>query len=273
MNPLTENEKILGLEAGYSFKSQYFSANVNAYRTTWEDRVVSSSRTVTNQAGETIGTTPVAFGDLIYTSNLGVKQIHNGIELDFVAKPITNLDVRGFASIGNWKYEGNSITRQTDENQNLLKEEVKDVHGGRVGDAAQTTWGLGLKYQILKGLSVDTDWRTYNDLYANVGAVKENLMLPNYDLVDAGVSYKFIIGKAQTNSIVLRVNVNNVFDEVYLSELTSTIKTTDNIPVVGTAPSIGTYQANGRVYKGIADGNQGYFGLGRTWNFSLRYNF
>lgn len=273
LNPLTSNEKILGLEAGYSFKSKYFSANVNAYRTTWEDRVVSTSRTISNQAGEMVGTTLVSFGELVYTSNLGVKQIHNGVELDFVAKPITNLDVRGFASIGNWKYDGNAVTRQTDDNQNLLKEEVKDVHGGRVGDGAQTTWGLGLKYQILKGLSVDTDWRTYNDLYSNVGAVKENLMLPNYDLVDAGVSYKFNIGKAQTNSIILRVNVNNVFDEVYLSELTSTIKTTDNIPAVAPAPSIGTYQANGRVYKGIADGNQGYFGLGRTWNFSLRYNF
>ncbi|MFY0484028.1 TonB-dependent receptor [Flavobacterium sp. PLA-1-15] len=273
VNPLTSNEKILGLEAGYSFKSEFFSANVNVYRTTWEDRVVSSSRTISNATGETIGTTPVAFGDLIYISDLGVKQIHSGIELDAVAKPFPKLDVRGFLSIGNWKYDGNAIKRTMDENQRLLLEETKDVHGGRVGDAAQTTWGLGLRYEILKGLSVDTDWRTYNDLYSNVGAVKENLMLPNYDLVDAGVSYKFNIGKAQTNSIVLRVNVNNVFDEVYLSELTSTIKTTDNIPAVGTAPSIGTYQANGRVYKGIADGNQGYFGLGRTWNFSLRYNF
>ncbi|MEZ0007829.1 iron complex outermembrane receptor protein [Flavobacterium sp. 28YEA47A] len=33
VNPLTENEKILGLEAGYSFKSTYFSANLNGYRT------------------------------------------------------------------------------------------------------------------------------------------------------------------------------------------------------------------------------------------------
>jgi len=72
---------------------------------------------------------------------------------------------------------------------------------------------------------------------------------------------------------MFRANVNNVFDEVYLSELTSNIKTTDNIPAVGSAPSIGSYQANNRIYKGIADGNQGYFGFGRTWNFSLRYNF
>lgn len=274
VNPLTSNEKILGLEAGYNFKSKYFTASVNTYRTTWEDRVVSSSRTITNADGETIGTTLVAFGDLVYKSNLGVKQIHSGIELDFVAKPINKLDIRGFASIGNWKYDGNSIDRQTDENQNLLLEETKDVHGGRVGDAAQTTWGLGAKYEIFERFSVDADWRTYNDLYANVGAVKENLMLPNYDLVDIGVSYKILVGKTKSNSVMFRVNVNNVFDEVYLSELTSNIKATTDIPIAPNATtSIGTYQANNRVYKGIADGNQGYFGLGRTWNFSLRYNF
>ena len=65
--------------------------------------------------------------------------------------------------------------------------------------------------------------------------------------------------------------MNNVFDEVYLSELTSNIKTTDNIS--SSNPGLGTYQSNGRVYKGVADGNFGYFGLGRTWNFTIRYNF
>jgi hypothetical protein len=28
-----------------------------------------------------------------------------------------------------------------------------------------------------------------------------------------------------------------------------------------------------RQYKGIADANQVFFGFGRTWNFSLNYNF
>ena len=43
VNPLTENEKIFGLEAGYSYSTPNFSANVNAYRTSWKDRVVTSS--------------------------------------------------------------------------------------------------------------------------------------------------------------------------------------------------------------------------------------
>jgi hypothetical protein len=72
VNPLTSNEKILGLEAGYNFKSKMFTASLNAYRTSWEDRVVSSSRVVT-LATETIGTTVLSQGDLVYKSNLGVQ--------------------------------------------------------------------------------------------------------------------------------------------------------------------------------------------------------
>ncbi len=270
VNPLTSNEKIFGLEAGYTFKSKLFSASLNAYRTSWEDRVVSSSRVVT-AATETVGTTVLTQGDLVYKSNLGVQQLHTGLELDFVLKPIDKLDVRGFASIGNWEYKGQSITRQTDENQNLLAETLVDVDGGKVGDAAQTSWGLGAKYEIFKRFSIDADWRNYDNLYSNVGAVKNNLELPSYDLVDTGISYKMLVGKNKKDNVTFRLNVNNLFDEIYLSELTSNIKTTDNIS--STNAALGTYQSNGRVYNGIADGNQGYFGFGRTWNVSLRYNF
>ena len=80
-----------------------------------------------------------------------------------------------------------------------------------------------------------------------------------------------ILKKEKKDNITFRLNVNNLFDEVYLSELSSNIKTSDNIS--STNAALGTYQSNGRVYNGIADGNQGYFGLGRTWNFGLRYNF
>ena len=272
VNPLTSNEKILGLELGYNFKSKNFNASVNGYRTSWKDRVVSSSRTVTALT-ETIGTTVLNQGDLIYTSNLGVTQVHTGVELDFIYKPMNQLDVKGFASVGNWEYQDNAVTRRTDESNNLLDETKTDVDGGKVGDAAQTTWGLGAKYEFLPRFSIDADWRNYSKLFSNVGAVKNNLELPSYDLVDAGISYKMLVGEDKSKSIQFRINMNNVFDEVYLSELSSNIKTTDNVPAVAPDPSIGTYQANGRVYKGIADGNQGYFGFGRTWNVSIKYNF
>lgn len=266
VNPLTSNEKILGLEAGYNIKFNQFSASLNAYRTSWKDRVVSSSRVVT-AVTEVVGTTTLNQGDLVYKSNLGVEQLHTGLELDFMYKPIKDLNIKGFASVGNWKYKGKSITRETDENQNLLKESLVDVDGGKVGDAAQTTWGLGADYFLSKNVSFDVDWRTYDKLYSNSGAIKENLMLPTYDLVDAGVTYKMFVGKDKKNTVSFRLTMNNVFDEVYLSELSGT-------PIKASAAlGSGTYESAGRTYKGIADANQGYFGFGRTWNFSMRFNF
>ena len=266
VNPLTENEKILGLELGYTFKSKMFSGSLNAYRTGWVDRVVTTS--AVQVANGTIGTTPVLAGDLIFTANQGVKQVHTGLELDFVFKPTSNIDVKGFASMGNWEYDGKAISTKYDESLNPLLVTETDLDGGKVGDAAQTTWGLGAKYEFIKNFSIDADWRNYDKLYANVAA-KDNLELPSYDLVDAGISYKMLVGKDKQNSVNFRFNMNNVFDEVYLSELTSNIKT--DAFISGTSGP--TYQSAGRVYKGIADGNQGYFGFGRTWNFTIRYNF
>lgn len=268
VNPLTENEKVLGLEAGYTFKSKIFTASVNAYRTTWEDRVVTTSTVLSSNT--TIGTTNLAAGDVVISANQGVKQVHSGLELDFVLKPIQKLDVKGFASLGNWEYSGSAVRRRFDENLNILDETLTDNDGGKVGDAAQTTWGLGAKYEIFERFTIDADWRNYDKLYANVVA-KNNLQMPSYDLVDMGISYKMLVGKDKQNSVNFRFNVNNLFDEVYLSELTTNIKTTDIIS--SSNPALGTYQSNNKVYKGIADGNSGFFGLGRTWNFTLRYNF
>lgn len=271
INPLTENEKILGLEAGYSFTSRFFTANVNGYRTSWKDRVVSSSRvTVEN---ETFGTIVVPAGNEIFRTNEGVEQLHMGIELDFVAKPFPVLDLRGFVSAGNWEYQDKAVTTLRDQDRTVLSVTEVDVDGGKVGDAAQFTAGLGFKYTFVERVSVDADWRFYDQLHSNVGAVKENLQLPDYHVTDLGFSYKMLVGKNKTNNVSFRINVNNLFNKLYLSELRTNIKTDDNIPAVGDNPSIGTYQDNGRTFLGVADANQGFLGLGRTWNASIRYNF
>lgn len=269
INPLTSNEKILGFEAGYAFKSQFFTANLNLYRTSWKDRVTTSSSVLTDNTE--IGGNTIPNGTLVFATNEGVEQLHQGVELDAVAKITEKLKVKGFTSIGDWSYVGDVVTTRRDENRTVLDRKAKDVDGGKVGDAAQFTLGLGLDYEILERFSIDADWRSYDKLYASISPDKDNLELPSYDLMDMGISYKMLVGKDKMNSINMRLNINNVFGEVYISELRSAIKVTDNVDKKD--PSKGTYLSNDRVYNGIADGNQGYFGFGRTWNFSLRYNF
>jgi hypothetical protein len=66
--------------------------------------------------------------------------------------------------------------------------------------------------------------------------------------------------------------VNNLLNKLYLSELRTNIKTTDRINPTS-ATDFTTYESEGRVFQGLADGNQGFLGFGRTWNASVRYNF
>ena len=256
VNPLTENEKIFGLEAGYSFKTNGFTANLNLYRTSWKDRVTTSSRTTTEE--EIFGNITIPQGAFIYTTNGGVHQIHQGVELDFIALPMTDLKIKGFVSIGDWVYADNVITTLRDEERNVLSFEEEDVDGGQVGGAAQFTFGLGANYEIVERLSIDANYRYYDRLYADVGAVKENLELADYGLLDTGVSYKMNLGVKQ--SLDFRLNVNNALNKIYLSELTSNIQPEDT-------------DADGILYQGVDTANSGYFGFGRTWNFSLRYNW
>ncbi|WP_338377545.1 carboxypeptidase-like regulatory domain-containing protein [uncultured Flavobacterium sp.] len=264
VNPLTSNEDVLGFEAGYGFKSEIFNASINLYRTSWKNRVISSSTVLTEET--TIGNTTLNSGDLVYTSSQNDEQLHSGVELDFVLKPISQLDVKGFASLGNWEYKGNAVQRRFDESQNILETINTDIDGGKVGDAAQTTWGLGVKYRITNNFSFDADWRNYDNLYANVPANKENIQLPEYDLVDAGISYKMLVGKDNKNSVNFRFNINNVFNEVYLSEISQSFSS-------GNEGGLFKPNDTDENYKGINVKNNAFFGLGRTWNVSILYNF
>ncbi len=152
-------------------------------------------------------------------------------------------------------FEGDAVNRVQDEDQNLISSETVDVDGGKVGDAAQFTAGLGLDVDLAERLSFDTDIRFYDELYADVGAVKENLQLPSFHIVDMGLSWKKLL---EAGSLDVRLNINNVFDNVYISELRT---------------AIAAGEGTGVLYNGIDTANQGYFGLGRTWSLGLRYNF
>ena len=245
INPLTTNETIVGLEAGYTYSSPNFSTNVNLYRTSWADRVVTSFN-VQNDV-------------VTFTTNEGVEQLHQGVEWDFRWKPQPDMpyNLTGFVSVGDWVYQGNVVNRLVDEDQNVISTTEADVDGGKVGDAAQFTAGMGIDVQLAERWSMDSDIRFYDNLYADVGAVKENLKVPSYHVVDMGMSYKMYVGE-DSNSLNIRLNINNLFDRVYINELRTNIAAGDG---------------TGVLYDGIDTANQGYFGLGRTWNVGLRYRF
>ncbi len=243
-SPLTSNEKIVGIEAGYKYTGEKFNIGIDIYRTNWSDRVGSTSRLNSNNIVEN-------------TLNFGLEQLHQGVEFDFTYKPTEKLSIRGFGSVNSWEFVGETVERIQDEDQNIISETSTDVDGGKVGDAPQTSFGAGFIYRANKNLSVDFDYRYFADLYANAGARKNNLQLPNYGVADMGISYKFFVGEAKTDNVRFRLNVNNVFHNIFITDLRTAIEA---------GPGDVTY-------KGINVDNQGIFGFGRTWNFGVRYNF
>ncbi|QOG03377.1 TonB-dependent receptor domain-containing protein [Flavobacterium sp. MDT1-60] len=250
------NEKIFGVEAGYGFRSRIFTANVDIYRTSWKDRYQrSNDGDVTNPGG--------------YYDFAGITEIHSGIEFAGTAKVLPNLTLTGMFSVGDWQYEGTSTSNRYDSGNNPIGGGTATtlyLDGVRVGDAAATTASFGATYEIIPRFSVDANINYFDKLYAAIspGAFtsatnRGALELPSYNTTDAGLSYKLLVGKNKSNSVGFRLNVNNVFDYTYIAESKTNIFAAD-VPTVST-------------YKGIATTNQVYFGFGRTWNFSLRYDF
>ncbi len=266
VNKNLTNEKVLGLEAGYGFKSKFFNAKLNAYYTSWKDRYQRST-----------DPDPLNVGG--YYDFNGITEIHSGVELELNAKPLPKLDVNAMVSVGDWKYDGNITSNRYDANNDQIGTGgTLYIDGTKVGDAAQTTASLGAKYEILKRFNIDANYRYVDKLYANIDAARQTsatnkgtLELPSYGLMDAGISYKLLVGKYKNESLDLRFNMNNVLDELYIAESRTNIFADDNVN--NSNPALGTYASNNRLYDGVADANQVFFGFGRTWNFTVRYNF
>jgi len=239
-----DNEEITGVEAGYRFKGGNLSIDINAYYTTWGNRFLSGGFI----PGDETSSNPVQQVDR-FQRFLNITQVHKGAEFEARYRYSNTFMFRAIGSIGNWKYDGKSPFQTRDAETNALLEEGSvDLKGTKVGNAPQTSFGFGFKYEIVTGLSVDADYNIYTDLYGFVNArdvVDASLVgetyqarrLPAYTLLDAGITYKFTFGG---QNMTIRGNVYNLANDIYLNQ----------------ADSFGVY-----------------FGNGRTFNASVRYDF
>ncbi|WP_291091316.1 MULTISPECIES: TonB-dependent receptor [unclassified Empedobacter] len=245
--PKVDNEEITGLEAGYRFKTRTLNVNINAYYTKWANRFLLmdyGQEQIKDQNGQVIE----EFSFSEYAND--VTQVHKGIEIDFDAKVVRNWTLRGFMSIGDWKYDGKTpMQRRNNDAGTIIKQyDAVDLSGIKVGDAAQFTFGMGTKVDVTKNLSFDTDFNYYARVYSQVDAEaaidaitngKEyapNKLRP-YAKVDFGASYQVKFG---SQKIRFRGNIKNLFNDQYI------IRENKN--------------------------GQGW-GLGRTWNASVAYSF
>jgi len=248
VEPDVDNEEIIGFEGGYRFKNDVFRLNVDIYTTEWGNRFLSVNGPAQPGSDGIIDTSDDETSTYRLTD---VTQVHTGIEFDFEYKPFaSSFSLRGYGSIGNWKYDGSTpYTLQNDDTGDFVTLNGNiDLTNVKVGNAPQTSFGVGVRGNILKNLSVDFDYNLYTDLYEFVdpedvaseafeGRTYVAVRLPAYTLADAGLTYVFKLGE---NKLTFRGNVFNVFNEAYINQ---------------------------------RDAFGYYLGIGRTWNASMRYNF
>jgi hypothetical protein len=233
-----ENEEVIGFEAGYRFQSDEFRLNIDAYSTEWGNRYLS------------FGGQDDAGDDVFYNFN-DVTQIHTGIEFDFQYKPMAanGLAFNVFGSIGDWKYKDTTPYRRFDGETNQLEESGEvNLSNVKVGQAPQTSFGVGLDWDATDRLTLYSSFNYFDDFYGFVdvedviqagvdGEVYEAEKLNSYGLLDLGLSYDFTLGG---KNVLFRANVYNLLDKDYVNQKDA----------------------------------YGYFkGNGTTWNASFQYRF
>lgn len=261
VNPDLKNEQIIGLEFGYGYRSSNLTLNANFYRTSWADRFLSRTGEfeVDDPASSDPDDTILIRGSANY---YGIQQVHMGVEVDFVYRILDNLSLNGFGSVGNWQYTGDVEADVFNEDREIVGSTTLYLDGVKVGDAAQVTGGLGLNYTFFENFNAGLNWRYAGQLYAdfdpiefrdpdNPGAIE----LPSYNLVDARLSYVWRMQKS--TSLEFAINVNNLFDELYISESET------NIHASSTSDT----------WNGVDTRNRVFFGWGTSWNSSIRFRF
>jgi len=252
VDPDVKNQGIYAVELGYGYRSPFFSANINLYNTKWFDRQISRSIQVGGADG---------------TANFtGIDQLHQGIEVDFVANPVNGLNINGMLSYGNWRYSDNFEAQVFDDDRQLIGEGTLYMKDVKVPDAAQFTFALGADYEIMSGLRVDASYYHASQIYADFDISSDNSFLtqgneawklPSYGLLDGGISYSW-----KVNKIGFRVfaNINNIGDKKYMSESETNI----------------LFDADSDDFR-IGDNgsprNIVYYGFGRTWTGGLKVTF
>ena len=254
VNPNGINEKAFTAEVGYGYKSKYLSTNVNVYRTKWMNKTM-----VTTDTKDPLN---------IIVANLeGVDALHQGVELDFVARPINHLELRGMLSLQDNTWQSNASGYMYDtqgQPVNTSRQVVAlmgpdhakvnvNLKGIRVGNAAQTTAAFTTDYEILKGFYVGFDANYYGRNYAsfkinsNVGDnnYQQPWQIPDAVTVDFNARYNFRIGEYQASLVG---NVNNLFDNAYIMDAAD-----------GSDHTWKTAQV--------------FYGFGRTWMTTLKIKF
>ena len=220
------NESFISTEAGVNFESERFAVKVNVYNTDWKDRNL--TKAVTTGQGDSGDT------DVIFLT--GIKQKHQGLEIEASTQLHKMVRLDAAISLGTWKFDGDADgkyqSNEYDEDGNVTGLTTTDyqyaLNGLYVGDMPQTSYALGATITPVKGLAVSALWNSYDKNYSDWSpdsreydgsdedADREQVwQAPSYSKVDLHASYKLPVSGYD---ISLFAHVFNALDETYVQD-------------------------------------------------------
>ena len=251
-----KNEIVKAVEGGYSFRSSLFSTNVNTYFTVWENK---PSKGITYRDQD----------DNIIKGNInGMNALHKGIEMDLAYKLSHKFSIEGLMSLGDWTWTSADTVRLYDENNIAILDENNntvdtafDAKGVHVGDAAQTQFGLSVRFEPNYSSYIKLRGTHFTDYYSDFDPLslygenggRESWVIPSYQLVDLHAGYKFKI--FDDKKLDIKFSILNLFNEIYISD----------------AQNNDPYNASSSDFDAKSAGV--FFGLGRRFNLSAKFNF
>ena len=241
------NEKVVGIEAGYGFRSSDLSMNLNVYRTSWKDRFLSDYVRINGVGG--------------MANYTGVEQVHQGVEFDAKWRISPLVDLEGMLTLGNYEY-GSDVTDSnvTNNSGQSIGSATLYLDGEKVGTTAHKTARLNLTVNPSDKFKFNLSLFHADDIFGTVNTEDfqdpedTTMKLPSYELFDFGSSYTLSIGG---KDVYLRLNINNIFDEEYYYMSNNNVFASPGEPT----------------YKGMPLNAKVFPGWGRTYNLGLTYRF
>jgi iron complex outermembrane recepter protein len=184
--------------------------------------------------------------------------LHQGVEVDLNYNLNKKISLEGVVSIGDWKWTSDARAIVTNEIGTVVIDTLEfDAAGVKVGDAAQTQFSAGIRYEPIKGLYFKPRITYFDNYFADFdpetlkgeNAGRQSWKIPAYYTIDLNMGYNMPL--ADKYRLGFKVNLMNITDVTYISDARNNEYGTEF-----DAASAGVY-----------------FGMGFRWNVGVTFSY
>ncbi|WP_170154537.1 TonB-dependent receptor [Mangrovibacterium diazotrophicum] len=156
----------------------------------------------------------------------GLNQFHRGVELSGQITYFKRYNLHVSASYGKWTFKNSANAKIYDESNQLLSESDLPFDGYKTDNCPPISLYARNEFNLLKGLEINVNYYRSFASYAPLlvhdfdnDAVPEQLKLPAFDKLGAGVSYYHEFRKKQ--NIHVFADVQNILGSEYINQIYS----------------------------------------------------